>query len=240
MTPELNTLAIVLVAIFLLLWNLEFIATLLTLKSLHPELPADFKDTLDADKYAKSQEYTRASSRYHLLTATYSLTVLLVFWWMGGFGWIDNLSRASGYPTIIIGLIFIGALYLCNYLLNLPFEVYDTFVLEERFGFNKTTKGTFLADQIKSLILTALIGLPLVAGLLWIFKNVDHAWLWAWCGVTVFTLLLTYLAPSLILSPLTRTHLVSPSPPPSLLGRARATARSGRCLTYHQDDRWCT
>lgn len=199
MTPELNTLAIVLIAIFLLLWNLDFIATLLNLKSLRPELPADFKDTLDADKYAKSQEYTRASSRYHLLTATYSLTVLLVFWWMGGFGWIDNLSAALGYRVLITGLIFIGALYLGNYLLNLPFDVYDTFVLEERFGFNKTTKGTFIADQIKSLILTALIGLPLVAGILWIFKSVDHAWLWAWAGVTVFTLLLTYLAPSLIL-----------------------------------------
>ncbi|MDE0826043.1 MAG: M48 family metallopeptidase [Akkermansiaceae bacterium] len=199
MTPEINTLAIALLIIFLLLWNLDFIATLLNLKSLRPELPAEFRDTLDAEKYAKSQDYTRASSRYHLITATWSLTLLLVFWWMGGFGWIDTHSRALGGSILIIGLIYIGVLYIGNYLLNLPFEIYDTFVLEERFGFNKTTKGTFIADQIKSLILTALIGIPLIAGILWIFNNVDHAWLWAWGGVTVFTLLLTYLAPSLIL-----------------------------------------
>ena len=199
MTPEINTLAIALLIIFLLLWNLDFIATLLNLKSLRPELPAEFRDTLDAEKYAKSQDYTRASSRYHLITATWSLTLLLVFWWMGGFGWIDTHSRALGGSILIIGLIYIGVLYIGSYLLNLPFEIYDTFVLEERFGFNKTTKGTFIADQIKSLILTALIGIPLIAGILWIFNNVDHAWLWAWGGVTVFTLLLTYLAPSLIL-----------------------------------------
>ena len=199
MTPEINTLAIALLIIFLLLWNLDFIATLLNLKSLRPELPAEFRDTLDAEKYAKSQDYTRASSRYHLITATWSLTLLLVFWWMGGFGWIDTHSRALGGSILIIGLIYIGVLYIGNYLLNLPFEIYDTFVLEERFGFNKTTKGTFIADQIKSLILTALIGIPLIAGILWIFNNVDHAWLWAWGGVSVFTLLLTYFAPSLIL-----------------------------------------
>lgn len=199
MTPELNTLAIALVVIFLLLWNLDFIATLLNLKSLRPELPEEFKDTLDADKYAKSQDYTRASSRYHLITATWSLTLLLVFWWIGGFGWVDTHSRALGSSILTIGLAYIGVLYLGNYLLNLPFEIYDTFVLEERFGFNKTTKGTFIADQIKSLILTAVLGIPLVAGILWIFQHVDNAWLWAWIAVTVFTLLLTYLAPTFIL-----------------------------------------
>ncbi len=199
MPPEPNTLAIALVIVFLCLWNLDFIATLLNLKSLRPELPADFKDTLDADKYAKSQEYTRASSRYHLLTSTFSLTLLLVFWWIGGFGWLDTYSRTFGSSMLSIGLLYIGVLYLGNYLLNLPFEIYDTFVLEARFGFNKTSKGTFIADQFKSLLLTALLGLPLVAGILWIFNNVDHAWLWAWLGVTAFTLLLTYLAPSLIL-----------------------------------------
>ena len=120
MTPEINTLAIALLIIFLLLWNLDFIATLLNLKSLRPELPAEFRDTLDAEKYAKSQDYTRASSRYHLITATWSLTLLLVFWWMGGFGWIDTHSRALGGSILIIGLIYIGVLYTGNYLLNPP------------------------------------------------------------------------------------------------------------------------
>lgn len=199
MTPEANPLAITLVVVLILLWNLEFIATLLNLKSLRSSLPKAFEGIFDADKYAKSQAYTRASSRYSLLTATYSLTILLVFWWAGGFAWVDENSRALGGPILRIGLLFIGFLYLGNYLLHLPFDLYDTFGLEERFGFNKTTPRTFFLDQVKSLLLTALIGLPLVAGILWIFLHVDHAWLWAWVGVTAFTLLLTYLAPTLIL-----------------------------------------
>jgi len=199
MPPELNALAIALLVALLMVWNLDLIATLLNLRSLRPRPPAEFRDILDDEKYARSQEYTRANSRLSVLADTVSLTVLLVFWFAGGFGWLDGLTRSPGYGPILTGLLYIGSVLAANHLLHLPFSIYDTFVLEERFGFNKTTVRTFVLDQIKGLLLAALIGLPLLAVILWIFLHVGQAWLWAWLVFTAFSLALTYLAPTLIM-----------------------------------------
>lgn len=199
MDPEFNTIAIVLLIALLLLWNLDFIATILNLKHLRPEVPEEFKGVYDDEKYAKSQAYTRASSRFEIITSVVFLTTLLVFWFLGGFGHLDALARGIGGKILRIGLTFFFLLAILNYLLHLPFEIYDTFVLEERFGFNKTTVKTFIADQIKSALLMAVIGLPILAAILWIFQNIEHAWIWAWATFTLFSLVLTYLAPSLIL-----------------------------------------
>jgi STE24 endopeptidase len=181
------------------LWMLDFAASLLNLKALDPKLPEEFKGVYDEDKYAKSQEYTRVSERYGIITSIYSLTLLLVFWFMGGFGWLDETLRSMGWSETVTGLAFVGALMLGSNLMNLPFQIYDTFVIEEKFGFNKTTPKTFIVDQIKGLILGVIIGAPLLALVLWIFGSVQHAWLWAWIAVTAFQLIMMYLAPTFIL-----------------------------------------
>ncbi|MFP6859011.1 MAG: M48 family metallopeptidase [Roseibacillus sp.] len=200
MTPEFNTIALVLIAALLLLWNLDFMATLLNLGSLKPEVPSEFSDVFDEDKYARSQEYTRSNSRYSIITSAASLTILLVFWFMGGFAWLDSWTRSFQWGPLPTGLLYVGALLAGNYLLTLPFTIYDTFVLEERFGFNKTTPKTFVIDQIKSFFLTAVIGLPLLAALLLILGlEIDHTWFWAWLTFSGFVLAITYLAPSLIM-----------------------------------------
>lgn len=192
------------VAIFILLalfalWNLDFLASLFNLKALDPQLPDEFRGVYDEDKYAKSQEYARISERYGIITSTYSLTVLLVFWFFGGFGWLDGWLRAFAWSETVTGLAYVGLLVAGNALLSLPFQIYDTFVIEERFGFNKTTPQTFIFDQVKGLLLLALLGLPLLALIIWIFGAVANAWLWAWLAFTGFQLLMTYLAPSIIL-----------------------------------------
>ena len=96
-------------------------------------------------------------------------------------------------------MVFLSALFLGQSLIALPFSVYETFVIENHFGFNRSTPATFIMDRIKGLLLAALIGLPLAAAVLWVFGNVPHAWLWAWLIVTTFQLLLTWLAPTLIM-----------------------------------------
>ncbi len=200
MSPEFNTIAIVLLVALLLLWNLDFLATLLNLGSLKPELPEEFTDVYDAEKYAKSQEYTRAHSRFGIISSIASLTILLVFWFFGGFSWLDSWTRSFQWEPLPRGLLYVAALLAGNYLLTLPFTIYDTFVLEERFGFNKTTPKTFVIDQIKSFFLTAVIGLPLLAALLLILDlEIDHTWFWAWLTFSGFVLAITYLAPSLIM-----------------------------------------
>ena len=194
-----NPIAIFILLALFALWNLDFISSLLNLKALDPQLPDEFKGVYDEDKYAKSQQYTRVSARYGIITSTYSLTVLLVFWFVGGFGLLDEWLRSFGWSETITGLIFIGSLLIGNSLLSLPFQVYDTFVIEERFGFNKTTPKTFIIDQLKGFLLAVILGAPLLALIIWIFATVENAWLWAWLSFTGFQLLMTYLAPSVIL-----------------------------------------
>ena len=197
--PEFNTVAILLIIALLLLWNLDFIATILTLGSLKQELPEEFIDIYNPEKYSESQEYTRATSRFGILSSIASLTILLSFWLFGGFAWWDSCTRSLGLGGVFSGLIYVFGLLLGNYILSLPLTIYATFVLEARFGFNKTTRSTFVMDQLKTVLLTALIGAPLLAAILLIFQNVPNAWLWAWLAFSIFILAITYLAPSLIM-----------------------------------------
>lgn len=196
---EPNTLGIIILIALLALWNLDFIATLLNLGSLKPEPPEELADVFDAEKYAESQNYTRANARFGIIESVVSLFVLLAFWFAGGFGWLDDLTRSALGNGIPAGLAFLSLVFLGHYLIHLPLSIYGTFVIEERFGFNRTTPKTFIIDQIKNLLLSALLGLPLAAGILWIFGNVELAWLWAWILFTVVQILLMWLAPSLIL-----------------------------------------
>lgn len=190
--------AILLVALFLL-WNLEFAATLLNLKAFPATVPAELGDLMDAGKLDQARAYLTAHSRADLVRSITSLAVLLGFWFAGGFGWLDGWARAVTSSLVPAGLVFLAVLFLGQALLALPFSIYDTFVIENRFGFNRATPATFIMDRLKGLLLAAAIGLPLAAAVLWIFGHVSHAWLWAWLVVTVFQLALTWLAPSWIL-----------------------------------------
>ena len=177
-------------------FKLDLLSTLLNLKALSPNPPSELSDQIDAEDYQRSQDYTRERSSFGIILDSFSLAVLIGFWWFGGFHWLDGLVRSFGYGPVVSGLIGITLLVAANHLLSLPFDIYSTFVIEERFGFNRTTVGTFIADQIKGLFVGALIGLPLLALILYLFENLDHAWLWGWFAVTAFSLLLTYIAPT--------------------------------------------
>lgn len=194
-----NELAIFILISLFALWKLDFIATLLNLKALEPKLPQEFADVFDADKYEKSQNYTRATERFGIYESIFSLMLMLGFWLTGGFNWLDNLARGFGHGEIITGLIFMGILFVGQMIIMIPFQIYETFVIEEKFGFNKTTLKTFIVDQIKGLILLALIGAPILALILYIFESIEMAWLWAWAAFTIIQLLLTYIAPSVFL-----------------------------------------
>jgi STE24 endopeptidase len=154
---------------------------------------------MDQGKLAKAQDYLQANARVGIVQSSVSLAVLLAFWALGGFQWLDHFARSVSSSLVIAGLIFLTLLLLGQSLLGLPFSIYDTFVTEEKFGFNRATPATFIMDRLKGIALGAVIGLPLGAAVLWIFGNVSHAWLWAWAIVTCFQLILTYLAPSFIM-----------------------------------------
>ena len=197
--PEFNLLAIILILALFLLWKLDFVASLLTLKNLQEKLPQEFQGVWDDEKYLKAQNYEKAQAKFGLISSITSLGILLTFWFFGGFGWIDSLVNSWGFGKLGSGLAFIGVIYLGSWLTSLPFDLYHTFVLEERFGFNNTTAKTYIIDQIKSHLITAILGGAIVSLILWIFQSVPNAWIWAWLSFTVISLALTYLAPSFLL-----------------------------------------
>ena len=195
-----NVYAVVILVALLLEHAVSVAADLLNLRHLRPELPREFEGVYDADAYAKSQEYTRARTRFGLVPGTVDLAALLLFWFLGGFAWLDGELRGLGYGPVVTGLLFIGSLVLARGLLHLPFRLWSTFVIEERFGFNRTTPGTFAADLVKGLVLAVLLGAPLLAAVLWILSSAG-AWAWLACwGVTAaFVLVVQLVAPTWIL-----------------------------------------
>jgi len=178
---------------------IDVVTDLLNLRALRPEAPSELADVYDADRYRRSQEYTRARTRFGLIPATASLVVLLAFWFAGGFGWLDEQLRQIGLPPIVTGLLFLGALGLAQMLISLPFRWYSTFVIEERFGFNRTTPLTFVTDTIKGLAVAVVVGAPLLAAILWLFEAAGpSAWLWCWAVTTGLIVLLQFVAPTWI------------------------------------------
>lgn len=197
--PDWNFMTVIIVVALFLLWKLEFAATLLNIKAFPEKVPDELTDVMTESKLGQAREYLRVNARFGIIHSIFDLTVLLVFWFIGGFGWLDGVARSLAPGGVTAGLVFLSAIFLGQSLVSLPFSVYDTFVIENRFGFNRATPATFIMDRVKGLLLAAVIGLPIAAAVLWIFGNVVHAWLWAWAVVTVFQLLLTWLAPSLIM-----------------------------------------
>ncbi|NOT30607.1 MAG: M48 family metallopeptidase [Planctomycetes bacterium] len=179
--------------------GLSLAADLLNLRALRPELPAGFEHVYDAERYARSQEYTRARTRFSFLPQALDLALLLGFWFAGGFAWLDGWARGLGLGPIATGLVFIGALGLGKGVIDLPFRYYSTFVIEERFGFNKSTRRTFWADTLKGLGLALVLGAPLLAAILLFFERMGpSAWLWCWGATALFTLFVQFIAPTWI------------------------------------------
>lgn len=194
-----NFMTVVIMVGLFALWKLELAATLLNLRAFPSRVPGELEGVMTAEQLDRAHEYHRVNARFDILRDTISLAVLLVFWTVGGFQWLDTLSRSIAPGPLVAGLVFLTLLMLGQSLLSLPFAWIETFRIEEKFGFNRSTPATFWIDRIKGLLLAAILGLPLLAGILWIFTHVDHAWLWAWLLVTGYQLVVTYIAPTWIM-----------------------------------------
>jgi STE24 endopeptidase len=179
---------------------INWTARLLNLRALQSDLPADFADVYDREDYRRSQEYTRVNTRFHFVESVFDLAVLLAFWFAGGFGWLDNLVRSWGLAPVVTGLLFLLILIAARGVLDLPFSVYGVFVIEERFGFNRTSRRTFVLDLLKGLVVGAVIGIPLIAGFIALFVyGGELAWVYAWAAVIAISFLMQIIAPAIIM-----------------------------------------
>ncbi|MDF1578669.1 MAG: M48 family metallopeptidase [Desulfobulbales bacterium] len=195
-----NIYAVIILAALLASYVLELVGDRLNLRALDPELPDEFAGIYDAEKYARSQEYTRTRTRFGFITGTFDLVLLLLFWQLGGFNWLDQLVRDWGLDVVQTGLAFTAILLLAKTMISLPFGIYSTFVIEERFGFNRTTPLTFVTDLLKGMLLAVVLGGPLLAAVLWFFETAGSAaWLWCWAAITIFTLVVQFVAPAWIM-----------------------------------------
>lgn len=200
MAPSFNIFLMIILAAVLGNWLLNLIVDLLNLRNAAPQLPEEFSGVYDAEKYRASQEYLRANTRFNAWHESLFTAAAVIFILAGGFNAVDIFARGFGYGDIIGGLIFAGVLSLLAFLFRLPFTVYRTFVIEERFGFNRTTVKTFIADMLKGLLLAAALGGLVFAGLVWFFLAFGpRAWLYSWMAITVFELAVTFIAPVVIL-----------------------------------------
>lgn len=195
-----NAYAIVILATLIVSVVLDTVAELLNLRALSPVLPEEFRDVYDEEKYARSQEYTRVRTRFGFVTAAFDTALLLGFWFAGGFNWLDLLVRSLGWPELPTGLLYISLLALGMGIFFLPFRIYSTFVIEQRFGFNRMTVKTFVLDLLKGAALGIAVGLPVLALVLWLFASAGSlAWLYAWLAVTAFSIVMQYVAPTWIM-----------------------------------------
>jgi len=179
---------------------MNFIADKLNLKALNPKMPKEFEDVYDAEAYSKSQEYSKVKTKFGWIEDAVSLIGFIAFWFLGGFEWINNWALSLEFSFIPTALIFLGSLSLLSGIMSTPFGLYNTFVIEEHFGFNKTTWKTYIIDALKGLGLTIVLGIPLISAVLWALEMLGPlAWLYAWLGMQVFTVIIQFIAPKWIM-----------------------------------------
>ena len=195
-----NTFAAVILLALTGEYLLRVVSGALNARAFSPTLPAEFAGVFDDEKYAQARRYTRTRTRYGLLRGAFDLAVVLAFWFAGGFEWLDQALRGLGHGPVVTGLLYIGGLGLGSTLLGLPFRIYSTFVIEARYGFNRTSAGTFTADLLKGALLAVVIGGLLLAVILAFFAWAGPlAWLWCWIAATAFMLAVQFVAPTWIM-----------------------------------------
>lgn len=189
------TIIIILVADF----ALERFLAFLNIKNSKLALPEILSDIYDAEKYAKQQDYFRTNTRFGMLTSTFNFLITISMYLFGGFGWLDASLQPYIANELLRSLAFFGIIFLANDILGIPFSIYDTFVIEQRFGFNKVTPKIFIFDKLKGYLLTGIIGGGLLFAIISIYNATStYFWLIAWSVVTVFSLFMSMFYSELI------------------------------------------
>ena len=183
-----TTLFYIIIAIIIVNFIIDKLIDSLNAKHFNDKIPEELQDVYDDDAYKKSQAYKLVNYKFGVWSSVFSLLLTLGFLIFDGFEYVDTLARSYSENPILIALIFFGIIMLGSDLISTPFSYYKTFVIEERFGFNKTTKKTFVLDKIKGLLMMAVIGGGIIALIIWFYDlTKDRFWLYAWGIITLFS-----------------------------------------------------
>ena len=197
MTPQ--TLFYILIAILVVNFIFDKILDSLNAKHFNDEIPENLKDVYEEEEYKKSQAYKKTNHRFGNINSLFSIVLTLAFFFLDGFEYVDNIARSYTDNDILIALIFFGIIMIGSDILSSPFSYYRTFVIEERFGFNTTTKKTFILDKIKGIFMTAILGGGILSLIIWFYQLTGaNFWLYAWGLVTVFSVFMNMFYSKLI------------------------------------------
>ena len=187
MTPQ--TLFYIIIGILVAGFIVDKIINYLNAQHYNDPIPDPLKDVFDEEEYAKSQKYKRENYRFNLLTSSVSLLATLAFFFLDGFAFVDEIARSISENSIIITLVFFGIIMLASDILSTPFSYYQTFVIEEKYGFNKTTLKTFFLDKLKGWLMMIVVGGLLLSAIVWFYESTgSNFWLYAWALVSFFAI----------------------------------------------------
>ena len=184
-----STLFYIFIAILVLKFLFDQFLDSLNASHFEDVIPVEVSDVYDPKEYKKSQSYKKINHRFGVVTSLFSLVLTISFFFLDGFSLVDHFARVYSENSIVITLIFFGIILIGSDLLTTPFSYYKTFVIEEKFGFNKTSKKTFFIDKLKGLLMSILIGGFILALITWFYEFAGaYFWLYAWGLVTLFSL----------------------------------------------------
>ena len=180
-----------LISIILFNFIKDYFLDYLNSKFFDKKIPENLRDIYDKEKYQKSQDYKKTLYKFGKISKAYSLTILLLFFFLDGFLFIDNFARSVFESELLISLSFFGIIFFGSDILNLPFSLYSIFIIEEKFGFNKTTFKIYFFDKIKSWFITILFGGGILSFIIFQFETVGKDfWIVAWVFITTISVLI--------------------------------------------------
>lgn len=186
MKPE--TLFYAIIAILIISFVIDQILDFLNAKHFNDPLPLELQDVFDEAEYKKSQRYKKERYDFGIFSATISLIATLLFFFLDGFAFVDSLARTFSNNEIIVALVFFGIIMIASEIVSTPFSYYSTFVIEEKYGFNKTSRKTFFFDKLKGWAMGAIVGGILLSAIIWFYQSIGkNFWLYAWGIITIFT-----------------------------------------------------
>ena len=198
--PVYNTLFWVLIAILLLNFAIERLLEYLNKKTRTTQLPEPLQGIYDEEKYAKSMNYNNTRQDFGLIVSTFNLLIVLVLLFTGGFAAIDQWAGRVAFDPLWHTLLFFGVLAFGADILNLPFSLYSTFVIEEKYGFNRTNWATFVVDKIKGYFLMALFGGGILAlFVLFYYWAGEYFWIYLWIALSILTITVSMFYASILL-----------------------------------------
>ncbi|MBL4938703.1 MAG: M48 family metallopeptidase [Lutibacter sp.] len=197
MTPQ--TLFYVIIGIICVKFLFDTFINALNSKHFNDTIPEELEGIYNTEEYLKSQAYKKENYKFSLLTSTFSIITTLLFFVFDGFKFVDTIARSFSNNNILITLIFFGIIVFLSDIISLPFSYYKTFVIEEKFGFNKTSTKTFVLDKIKGWLMVLLIGGGLLALTTWFYQlTTSNFWLYTWALISLLTLLMNLFYSKLI------------------------------------------